>query len=116
MFLACSKFPESVQLVRLALLTIRVVQKRKCLYRNPRHVCITFYQNNTVITWFVCLCILVLFGVYPFLSEPCKWFKNEKARLSVNKEQSPHYITETMIEIPHMICLEATSRPLSEYA
>ena len=33
-----------------------------------------------------------MFGVSPFLSEPCKWFKNEKARLSVSKEQCPHYI------------------------
>lgn len=83
--LAWSKFPESVQLVSLALLIIRVVQTRKSSYPNPRHFCIKFYHNHAAIAWFVCLCMLVVFQVSwgrfnssSLLSVPREAFKSVK--------------------------------------
>ena len=70
------------------------------------HATFERHYNKIFAAWFVCLCILVVFRVSPFLSEPCKWLKNEKARLWIKT------MSTTMIEIPHLICLKATWRTL----
>ena len=102
--LTCSKFPERVQLVSLALLTIRV-RSKMLVSKSTRRLHYT--TSKSVVTWFVCLCISVEFQFtgrsnFSFLlSKPSEAFQNVKNRLEIHASSELHHIEISN----HLVCL-----------
>ena len=79
---------------------------RKCSYPNPGHVCITL-RSKSVATWFVCLCIAVVFQFsecfnFSFLlSKPSEALQNVKGRVQID---ATYEILNIKISY-HLVCL-----------